>query len=103
MRSRILSLIGLAVKAGRAISGEFASEKAIKSGNAFLVILAADASDNTIKHFSDMCNYRDIPYRIISTKEELGRCTGKISRAVVTLADKGFADSLMSAIEEENV
>ena len=102
MRDRILSLLGIAAKAGRLKSGEFASEKAIKGGNAFLVVLAADASENTKKHFTDMCSYRNIPLYKYGTKEELGRCTGKESRAVIAVTDEGLGNSLISGLKEES-
>ncbi|MBE6016495.1 MAG: 50S ribosomal protein L7ae [Lachnospiraceae bacterium] len=102
MQNRILSLLGIAAKAGRLQSGEFASEKAIKSGNAFLVVIAADASENTKKHYTDMCSYRDIPLYTYGTKEELGRCTGKESRAVIALTDEGLGNSLISVLKEES-
>ena len=40
-----LSLLGLAAKAGKIVSGEFATENAVKAGKAFLVLTAEDASD----------------------------------------------------------
>ena len=52
-----LSLLGLAAKAGKVVSGEFATENAVKSGKAFLVLTAEDASNNTRKKFNDMCTY----------------------------------------------
>ena len=42
-----LSLLGLAMKAGKVVSGEFATEKAVKGKTAFLVLIAEDASENT--------------------------------------------------------
>ena len=56
--SKELSLLGLAAKAGRVVSGEFATEKAVKAGKARLVLVAGDASDNSKKKFSDMCTIR---------------------------------------------
>src|SRR5699024_5625513 len=44
--SKILGLLGLATKAGKAKSGEFSTEKAVKSGQASLVIVSRDASEN---------------------------------------------------------
>ena len=41
--NKVHSMIGLATKAGKVVSGEFAVEKAIKDGKAFLVIIAEDA------------------------------------------------------------
>ena len=55
-QNKILSLIGLATKAGRTVSGEFSTEKEVKSGRAALVIVADDASDNTKKKFKNMCD-----------------------------------------------
>ena len=46
-QSKGLSMLGLAMKAGKVSSGEFATEQAVKSGSAYLVILAETASANT--------------------------------------------------------
>lgn len=53
-QDRVLSLIGLATKAGKCASGEFMTENETKSGKAALVIVAEDASDNT-KRNSGIC------------------------------------------------
>ena len=52
--SKALSLISLATKAGKTKSGEFATEKEVKTGYAYLVIVATDASDNTKKKFKNI-------------------------------------------------
>lgn len=101
MRNKIFGTLGIAEKAGQIVSGEFSVEKAIKEGRAFLVILAEDASDNTKKHFSDMCSYRDIPILFMGTKEELGGCIGKSFRANVALTDQGFAESILKKYRQE--
>ena len=54
MQSKIFSSLGLATKAGKTQSGEFCTEKSVKSFQAFLVIVAEDASDNTKKMFTNM-------------------------------------------------
>ena len=53
-QSKGLSMLGLAMKAGKVSSGEFATEQAVKSGSAYLVILAETASANTQKKFRNM-------------------------------------------------
>ena len=55
--SKALSLVSLATKAGKTASGEFCTEKEVKTGMAELVIVAEDASDNTKKKFKNMCNF----------------------------------------------
>ena len=52
MNDKVISLLGLAERAGKIASGEFAAEKAVKTGKARLIIVAEDASDNTKKKFS---------------------------------------------------
>lgn len=100
MVNKVYSMIGLAEKAGNIVSGEFSTEKAIKSGKACLVIIASDASENTRKHFSDMCAYRNIPICIYGNKEELGRAIGKEVRVNLAVTNKGMADSIRKRIEE---
>ena len=60
-KDRILSMLGLAAKAGKIVSGEFSTEKAIKSGKAFIVIVSEEASENTKKMFRDKCSFYEIP------------------------------------------
>ena len=60
-QNKTLSLLGLAQKAGRIASGEFSTEKAVKEGRAFLVIVSEEASANTSKKFVNMCTYYRVP------------------------------------------
>lgn len=95
-RNKILSLAGLAAKAGRITSGEFSVEKAVKTGKGHLVILAEDASANTKKKFSDMCSYYQVPILFMQTKEELGKAIGKEFRASIAVLDAGFAKAMLN-------
>lgn len=96
---KALSMLGIAMKAGKVASGETACENAIKNGTAQLVILANDASDNTRKHFADMCEYRNIKMVIHSDKESLGRAVGRDLRSNLAITDKGLADAFLAALE----
>ena len=92
---KALSLLSLAMKAGKLVSGEFLTEKAVKSGKATLVIAAEDASDNTKKMFTNMCTYYKVPYCEFGGKEELGHATGKKMRASLAVQDPGFSEALL--------
>lgn len=74
-------------------------QKGIKK-KLYLVIVAGDASNNTKKLFYDKCNSYSIPIRIIGTKEELGHCIGKSSRAVIAVKDRKFATTLLEHIDQ---
>ena len=96
----VLGLLGLAQKAGCVKSGEFMAENMIKEGKSFLCITATDASDNTKKHFNDMCSYRNIPYMEYSDKESLGRAIGKELRATLCVTDEGLAGQIQKKMAE---
>ncbi len=91
---KVLGTLGLAMKAGDVVSGEFMTEKAIRDGSAYLVIVAEDASANTKKNFSDSCKFYQIPYLEFGDKDTLGNAIGKQFRASLAVTDKGFATSI---------
>ena len=49
-RNKILGLLGLAEKAGKVRSGEFSTEKAVKDGRAWLVIVFGQHEENVPEH-----------------------------------------------------
>ena len=97
-RDRVLSMLGMAAKAGKIESGEFSTEKAVKGGRGRLVIVAEDASDNTKKMFTNMCKYYKVPFVVFGTKEELGHWIGKAYRASICILDEGFAKAVLKKI-----
>lgn len=94
MQDKALSMLGLAEKARNVVSGEFSVEKAVKTGMAWLVIVAADASDNTKKSFSNMCEFYECDLCFYGTKEELGSAIGKQFRASVAITDENLAKAV---------
>jgi ribosomal protein L7Ae-like RNA K-turn-binding protein len=99
MNKNIYSFLGLAKKAGKLVSGGDTCARALKSGKAFLVIVAEDASENTKKEFKDSCSYRGVNICYFGKKELLGKYTGKDIRSVIAILDKGFSDELKARIE----
>lgn len=97
-RQRIMNLIGLATKAGKTASGEFSTEKAVKSGKAHLVIVSEEASDNTRKMFFNMCTHYKVPIYYFGGKGELGHAMGKEMRASLAVVDKGLADAIVKQL-----
>ncbi len=97
-QDKIISMIGLATRAGKTASGEFMTEKSVKGNQAYLVIVAADASGNTRKMFRNMCTYYKVPLYIYGTKEMLGHGMGKESRASLAVIDKNFADTIIKRL-----
>lgn len=96
---RVLSMLGIAAKAGRVVSGEFATENAVKTGKAYLVVTAADASANTAKKFRDMTDFYKVPLCVYGTKETLGGCIGKDYRSSLAVTDEALAAAVMKKVD----
>ena len=98
--NKVLSLLGLATKAGKVASGEFSTEKSVKTGKGFLVLVADDASQNTRKKFQNMCDFYEVPIYFIANKEELGRFCGKEFRASLAVQDEKFAKAMLKELQK---
>ena len=96
---KIYSLLGLCRKGGNIGAGECQTEKCIKSGQSFLVLVASDSSDNTKKKFRDSAAYYDVPYYEFGNKDDLGYAIGFEFRACVSVNNKGLADKIISLLK----
>jgi ribosomal protein L7Ae-like RNA K-turn-binding protein len=93
--NKFLQLLGLAMRAGKVVSGKEWVIREIRSGKAQLVILAEDAKKNTEKKVSDKCDFYNVPLLRYGTRKELGSAIGKETRVVIAITDRGFARSFM--------
>ncbi|HIQ97258.1 MAG TPA: ribosomal L7Ae/L30e/S12e/Gadd45 family protein [Candidatus Limivivens merdigallinarum] len=99
-QNRVLSLVGLATKARKTVSGEFSTEKAVKDGRAVLVLVSTESSDNTKKKFQNMCTYYEVPVYFYGTKEELGAAMGQEFRASLAVLDEGFGKAIEKLLQQ---
>ena len=99
MNDKVISLLGLAERAGKIASGEFAAEKAVKIGKARLIIVAEDASDNTKKKMKNMTAFYETPLYVYGSKDDLGHCIGKEYRSMVAVLQPGFSKSVMKQLD----
>lgn len=97
--NKVLSLLGLAKRAGKVVSGEFSTETAVKAAKAYLVIVSEEASENTKKKFNNMCTYYKVPIYFYGSKAELGRCIGQEFRASLAVIDPGFSEAIGKQLE----
>lgn len=100
-KNKVFGTLGLAMKAGDVVSGEFMTERAIREKMAELVIVAEDASANTKKKFKNSCSFYHVPYACFGDKDSLGRAIGKEFRASLAVTDSGFAQSIGKNLDLE--
>ncbi|MBR6477598.1 MAG: ribosomal L7Ae/L30e/S12e/Gadd45 family protein [Lachnospiraceae bacterium] len=101
--NKIFSLLGIAMKSGNVVSGEYQTLEAVKKRKAKLVIISEDASDNTRKMFFDKCAFYNVPVTQYGNKEDLGRAIGKDLRSSLALCDDGLATAIKKQLEMENL
>lgn len=95
-----MSLLGLANRAGKVVSGEEQVIKQIRNGKANLVLLSQDASKNTTKRIQDKCSYYQVPLFSVDSRDQLGQAIGKDTRVVVAISEEGFAKKLSSMLDD---
>lgn len=96
---KFYSALGLAMRARKLVTGEETVLKAIRSGEARLVIIAEDASDGTRKKFHDKCASYGVPIIEAGSRESLGASIGKETRVSIAVADEGFANLLRKNLQ----
>ena len=101
MENKVLSMLGLATRARKLVSGEFSVEKAVKEGKAVLVLVAEDASNNTKKLFTNMCAYYRVPIYFLCSKAEIGHAMGLEMRASVAVLDSGLAKAIEKQLTKQ--
>ena len=92
--NKIYSLLGIAMRGRNVVSGEFATESAVKDGSAMLVLVAKDASEETRKRYRQLAAKAKIELFYLGDRELLGHCIGKDFRAVAAVLDAGFANAI---------
>lgn len=97
---KIWNLLGLAMKAGKIKSGEFATEKAVREGRAFLVIVASDASENTKKLFRNLCAHYQVPFYVFGEMEQNGHSIGRAFRASLACTEESLANAISKKLEQ---
>ncbi|MDD3115650.1 MAG: ribosomal L7Ae/L30e/S12e/Gadd45 family protein [Anaerovibrio sp.] len=91
---KIMNLLSMAQRAGQAASGDFAVTKAVQEKRAKLLLVAADASEETKGRCQYMASEAKIDLFYLADREILGHCIGKDFRAAVAILDAGFANAI---------
>ena len=102
MEARAMGLIGLMRRAGAIEIGEDNSGSAVSAGKAKLLLTAADASENALRHAERFTQGRRvITVPLHYTRDELGKALGIGGCSMAAVTDIGFANALMKALSEQ--
>lgn len=93
--TRLLTLLGLAKRAGRLSVGTENTINSVREGAAVLVVASEQVSEKTKKLINDKTAYYKTETVFIPVDTEtFGKAFGKTATACVSVNDKGFADTV---------
>ena len=88
-------MLGLAKRAGKAVSGTDAVLEKIRTKSSELVIISNDASDGTKKKLTDKCKHYNLMYVFFGSCDTLAKAIGTDNTVAVAIVDKNFADAIL--------
>lgn len=98
-RAEPFQLLGLARRAGAVASGTEAARRAIRQGEARLVLVASDASGLQLDKVRSALKDRPIPWETLGDRATLGAAVGRGLVSVVAVTAASFADRLRSELD----
>lgn len=102
MNDRLLSLLGIARRAGKLTMGFDPVADDVAARKAKLVVVASDLSQRTLKGVRDVCAQSNVPCVSLGrTMDEIHWSLGKRTGVLAT-ADHGFAQSIMELCRFNN-
>lgn len=105
MTEHILSMLGLALKAGRVEVGEEPVGAAARAKKARVIFVAQDAAPSSVRRAQSFARTGStLCVTLPAGKDTLGRSLGRTSVAMCAVTDIGFAESLvkkLSALDSE--
>ncbi|MGL5295434.1 MAG: L7Ae/L30e/S12e/Gadd45 family ribosomal protein [Culicoidibacterales bacterium] len=97
--------LGLAMSAGKVLSGEEIVLSGAKSKKVKLVLLATDVAKNNQKKVTNKCQTYGVPLLQVATTAEQSLAIGKANRVVIGITDNGFAKGFkerLTKVEEKD-
>ncbi|MDX1493570.1 MAG: L7Ae/L30e/S12e/Gadd45 family ribosomal protein [Longimicrobiales bacterium] len=94
-----LGLLGLARRAGAVAPGTEAVRRAIREGQALLILIAKDASSVQLEKIRTTLHDRSIPQAVLGDRNTLGAAIGFARLTAVAITDRALADRLVAELE----
>lgn len=100
-KERLLGMLGLCIRARRAVCGTVNVCEALKAGKALLVVTASDNSAATEKRLFDRAGYYKVKIiKTALTSAEIGAATGKSLVAAMAITDASMASAVEKKAED---
>ena len=93
-----LQMLGIARRAGELVIGSEAVERAARSGELRLAVIARDAGENARGRVLPALEQGGVPVAECGSRDELGRALGRPPTVAVGLTDTGMARAVRERI-----
>ncbi|MBD2845244.1 ribosomal L7Ae/L30e/S12e/Gadd45 family protein [Paenibacillus sp. IB182496] len=100
MNHKVLSNLGMAMRAGKLATGEEIVHRCIRDGKAKLVLIATDTAPGTRKKVLDKCATYGVDYAVALDRVSIGQAIGKAERVLVAVTDQGFAAMIQKQLSQ---
>ena len=99
LRPSASRFLGLARRAGAVVPGTDATRRAIRRGEARLVLMAEDASGVQMDKIRKLMVDRPIPLAVLGDRNTLGAAIGKGPTSAIAVTDESLAKRLLEDLE----
>jgi len=97
---KLLSMLGMARKAGKTALGADDILSQINKRKCCFVLISEDLSENSKKKIVNACEYNKIEYiNTTYSKEKMGKAVGLIEVSAAGFTEKGFAQAAKKLID----
>ena len=100
-RAKALALLGIAQRAGAIVKGTDAARRALRKGDVRLLVLAEDGSKTQLGKVLPLARAREVPWRTLGDRGELGAAVGSGPLTVVGVTGPSFAKQLRESVERD--
>ena len=95
MTDKVRGALGLCMRAGKCLSGDFAVEEAVKKGKVILLVLDETVSEATRDRYEN----KGVP---VLYMKDPGEAIGKPERKILGITEEGFVTLIRKAEKEIN-
>lgn len=99
INNKVLSLLGLAKRANKVVTGQDIVLKNIRNNKVNLVFIANDCGKSTLKKFTDKCNFYQIDIDTTFSKQDLSDAIGS-KRSIIGITDRGFSKKMKQLLDD---
>jgi len=96
--NKVNGLLGISSKAGAVLAGTDLVLEEMSKKRVFLVVVAGDASEKTIKNIKYYCDKEKVEMIVYGDINNNSKAIGKHNKAVIGINDKNLADAIQKVI-----